>query len=92
MEDLVIPTAQASPDNRYNTAWWVGLNGVCDSWMHDGVTYSYGSPDAATSYAYAVLRTDEFYNINYVLLSSYGTIHIPLRARSITILMLVVSP
>lgn len=35
--------ALRSPDIRYNTAWWVGLNGVCDSWMHDGVTYSYGT-------------------------------------------------
>ena len=45
---MKIPTAR-SPDNRYNTAWWVGLNGVCDSWMHDGVTYSYGYKIASLS-------------------------------------------
>lgn len=38
----MIPTEIYSPDIRYNTAWRVGLNGVCDSWMYNGVTYSYG--------------------------------------------------
>ena len=31
-----------SPDTRYITFWWVGLNGVADSWMHNDVAYSYG--------------------------------------------------
>ena len=30
-----------SPDTRYNTFWWVGLNGAADSWMHNDVAYSY---------------------------------------------------
>lgn len=31
-----------SPDTRYITFWWVGLNGMADSWMHNDVAYSYG--------------------------------------------------
>lgn len=31
-----------SPDTRYITFWWIGLNGVADSWMHNDVAYSYG--------------------------------------------------
>lgn len=42
ISDYISTYSYGSPDIRYNTAWWVGLNGVCDSWMHDGVTYSYG--------------------------------------------------
>ena len=37
------------------------------------------SPDATTSYAYTVLRTGELYNVNYVLLSSYGSFALRIR-------------
>lgn len=47
--NFIVGFSYGSPDNRYNTAWWVGLNGVCDSWMHDGVTYSYGYKIASLS-------------------------------------------
>lgn len=40
-----IPTG-SSPDTRYATFWWVGLNGVADSWMHNDVAYSYGKANS----------------------------------------------
>lgn len=63
-----------SPDNRFNTAWWVGLSGVCDSWMRDGVTYSYGSPSTDYNYGTWFVRSSGVvdYNFGNSIGDSYG--------------------
>ena len=64
-----------SPDNRFNTAWWVGLSGVCDSWMRDGVTYSYGSPGTNdTSYAWLVYLDGVVDAVDVDVIDSYGNL------------------
>lgn len=84
-----IPTEQyiRSPDIRYNTAWWVGLNGVCDSWMHDGVTYSYGyTPPVTESYSDAwVIQTRGTLGGTFTV---YGDSYGPLRALIILLVNL----
>lgn len=46
----------SSPDTRYITFWWVGLNGVADSWMHNDVAYSYGKHSALCTILMMLLR------------------------------------
>ena len=73
-----IPTG-SSPDTRYVTFWWVGLNGVADSWMHNDVAYSYGKANSPRyDISINACSVDDVGDVDYyidgVSYDSYGTL------------------
>ena len=73
--DYDIDNSYGSPDIRYTSFWWVDISGAPDSYLHNDVSYSYGSPVTTISeFTQIVYPNGILNNGSYGVDNSYGNL------------------